>query len=106
MVLTVHSDASSLTEQGSRSQAGVHKFLSESDPILHNNGPVLTISQIIKYVMASPAEAELAALYTMAREMIPLCNVLKGMGWKQPQSLIQTDYSTATGFINDTIIRQ
>jgi hypothetical protein len=56
--------------------------------------------------MASAAEAELAALYTKAREMIPLRNALEEMGWKQPKSPIQTDNSTAAGFIADTIIQR
>ena len=106
MVLAAHSDASYLTEHGSRSRAGAHIFLSENDPIPRQNGPVLTISQIIKFVMASAAEAELAALYTTARDMIPLRNALEEMGWKQPKSPIQTDNSTAAGFISDTIIQR
>ncbi len=85
MVLAAHSDASFLTEPKSRSRAGAHIFLSEDEPIPRNNGPVLTISQIIKFVMASAAEAELAALYNTAREMIPLRNALEEMGWKQPR---------------------
>eukprot|EP00804_Cyclotella_cryptica_P006743 CCRYP_015695-RA/>CCRYP_015695-RA protein AED:0.50 eAED:0.44 QI:0/0/0/1/0/0/2/0/125 len=57
------------------------------------------------YVMASAA-AELAALYITARELIPLRNALKEMGWPQPKTPIQTDNSTATGFVNDTIIQR
>ena len=106
MVLAAHSDASFLTEPGSRSRAGAHIFLSENDPIPRPNGPVLSISQTIKFVMASAAEAELAASYITAREMIPLRNALEEMGWKQPKSPIQTDNSTANGFINDSIIQR
>jgi hypothetical protein len=106
MILAAHSDASFLTETGSRSRVGAHIFLSEDDPIPRNNGPVLSISQILKFVMASAAEAELAALYTTAREMIPLRNALEEMGWKQPRSPIQTDNSAASGFISDTIIQR
>jgi hypothetical protein len=106
MILAAHSDASFLTEPGSRSRAGAHIFLSEDDAIPRTNGPVLTISQIIRFVMASAAEAELAALYITAREMIPLRNALVEMGWPQPKSPIQTDNSTATGFVNDTIIQR
>ena len=106
MVLAAHSDASYLTEPNSRSRAGAHIFLTEDDPIPRQNGPIQTISQVIKYVMASAAEAELAALYTTAREMIPLRNALEEMGWPQPKSPIQTDNSTANGFIQDTIIQQ
>ena len=55
--------------------------------------------------MASAAEAKLAALYHTAREMIPLRNALDEMGWPQPKSPIQTDNSTAAGFVHDTIIQ-
>jgi hypothetical protein len=105
MVLAAHSDASFLTEPGSCSRAGAHIFLSKDDAIPHHNGPVLSISQIIKFVMASASEAELVALYTTAREMIPLQNALEEMGWKQPRSPIQTDNAAAAGFISDTIIQ-
>ena len=71
IVLAAHSDASFL--------AGAHIFLSEDDPFPRNNGPTLTISSIIKFVMASAAKAGLAALYTTAREMIPLRNALDKM---------------------------
>ena len=104
-VLAAHSDASYLTEPKARSRAGAHIFLTEDDPIPRQNGPVLTISQVIKYVMASAAEAELAALYTTAREMIPLRNALTEMGWPQPKSPVQTDNSTAAGFVHDTIVQ-
>ncbi|MBM4179865.1 MAG: hypothetical protein FJ211_11150, partial [Ignavibacteria bacterium] len=106
MILAAHSDASFLTEPGSRSRAGAHIFLSEHDAIPRPNGPVLTLSHVIRFVMASAAEAELAALYHTAREMIPLRNALDEMGWPQPKSPIQTDNSTATGFANDTIIQR
>ena len=106
MVLAAHSDASFLSEPKSRSRAGAHIFLSEDDPSPRLNGPVLTISQVIKYVMASAAEAELAAIYHTAREMVPLRNALDEMGWTQPPSPIQIDNSTAVGFVNDTIIQR
>ena len=106
MVLAAHSDASYLTEPNARSRAGAHIFLTEDDPIPRQNGPVLTISQVIKYVMASAAEAELAALYNTAQEMIPLHNALTKMGWPQPKSPVQTDNSTAAGFVHDTIVQR
>ena len=104
MILAAHSDASFLTEPGSRSRAGAYIFLSDNDPIPRVNGPILSIAQIIKFVMASAAEAELAALYITARDMVPMRNTLAEMGWPQPKSPIQTDNSTAVGFVNDTII--
>ena len=42
-------------------------FLSENDPKTKWNGPVLAISQIIKFVMTSEAEYELGALFITAK---------------------------------------
>ena len=64
------------------------------------------MATIIKFVMASASESELAALYLTAQEMIPLHNALDEMGWPQPKSPIQTDNSMAAGFVNDTIIQR
>jgi hypothetical protein len=48
------------------------------------NGAILSIAQIIKFVMASANESELAALFITAREMIPHRQTLIDMGWTQP----------------------
>ena len=53
MILAAHSDASFISESKSCSRAGAHIFLSENYPKPKLNGPVLTIAQIIKIVMAS-----------------------------------------------------
>ena len=45
-----------------------------------NNGAVLNIAQIIKNVMSSAAEAELGALYIMARKTIHIRNILAELG--------------------------
>ena len=104
MVLAAHADAGFLNESRAWSRAGAHIFLSENDPKPKLNGPILTIAQIIKSVMASAAEAELAALYITAKKMVPLRNTLIEMGWPQPKSPIQTDNSIAVGFTNKTIV--
>ena len=70
-------------------QSGAHIFLSENDPKPKINGPVLTIAQIIKTVIALAAESEMTALYITAKKMIPLQNTLTEMGWPQPQTPIQ-----------------
>jgi hypothetical protein len=54
--------------------------------------------------MASAAKSEHAALFVTAREMIPHHQTLIEMGWPQPKSPIQTDYSTAAGVTNKTIV--
>jgi hypothetical protein len=63
-----------------------HIFLSEDNPSPRFNGTVLTIATIIKFVMASTAEAELAAFYIFARKMVPHRQTLIDMGWLQPRS--------------------
>jgi len=63
MVLAGHSDASYLSETNAQSRAGGHFFMSNDDAIPNNNGAILMISQIIKAVMSSVAEAKIRALY-------------------------------------------
>jgi hypothetical protein len=68
-----------------------------------NNGAILTIATIIKAVMTSAAKAELGALYINAKEAVYIWQILIKMGHPQPQTLIQTDNSTAEGEINNKI---
>ena len=55
-------------------------MLSKDNPIPYINSPVLTIAQIIKFVMSSTAEAKLAGLFICARAMVPMCQSLAKMG--------------------------
>ena len=71
-----------------------------------NNGAILTISGIIKHVMSSVAEAEIAGLFINAKEGEILCNTLEEMGHPQEATPIRTDNSTANGIANDTINQQ
>ena len=66
MKLAVHSDASYLSESQACSRVGGYFFLSNEATIPVNNSTVLNIAHIIKHVMMSATEAELAALYIMA----------------------------------------
>eukprot|EP00804_Cyclotella_cryptica_P019453 CCRYP_006629-RA/>CCRYP_006629-RA protein AED:0.22 eAED:0.22 QI:0/0/0/1/0.33/0.25/4/0/510 len=98
MVLAVHSDASYLSEPKARSRAGGHFFLSSATATPPNNGAILNIAHIIKHVMASATEAELAALYIVAREAVYIRIILEELGHKQPATPLQTDNSTAELF--------
>jgi len=104
MVLAAHSDAGFNNETKSRSRAGAHIYLSETDPKPRWNGAVTAIAAIMKHVMPSAAEAELGALFECARTMVPLRQALIEMGWPQSPSPIQTDNSTADGVVNNTIV--
>ncbi len=102
--ICAHSDAGFLNETNSRSRAGAHIFLPENEPFLQFNGAILSIAQIIKFIMASAAKSELATLFVTAREMISHRQTLISMGWPQPKSPIQTDNSTTARVTNKTIV--
>jgi len=71
MVLAIHSDTSYLSESKARSRADGHFFMSTNSEFPANNGAVLVITQIIKDVMSSAAEAEIGAMFVNARKAIP-----------------------------------
>jgi hypothetical protein len=83
MIMAVHSDASYLCEPKAKSRAGGHFFMSTNAEIPTNNGAILNIAHIIKHIMTSATEAELAALYIMAREAVYMRIILEEMGHKQ-----------------------
>eukprot|EP00957_Ditylum_brightwellii_P007908 598746-Ditylum_brightwellii.AAC.1 len=68
MILIVHSDASYLSALKARSRATGHLYLANKDNEYFNNGAILTLSTIIRHVVASASEAELAALFYNVRE--------------------------------------
>ena len=77
MKLAAHSDASYLSEPKAHSRAGGHFFLSNGADIPPNNCAILNIAHIIKHVMSSATEADLAALYISAREAVYIRIILK-----------------------------
>ena len=76
MILVGHADTAYLNVSQACSRAGVHIILSEDVLIPVHNGPVLMITQIIKNSMSSASEAELAGLFAIAKEMVPLHQAL------------------------------
>ena len=103
MQLAAHSDASYLSEPKARSRAGGHFFLSDGTDKAPNNGAVLNIAHIIKHVMASATEAELAALYIMAREAVYIRIILEELGHKQAATPLQTDNAAAEKVANKKV---
>ena len=103
MNLAVHSDASYLSKPKARNQAGGHFFLSKKETIPQKNGAILNIAHIIKHVMTSAEEAELAAIYIMAREAVYIRIVLKEMRHKHPPTQLQTDNAMADTVCNGKI---
>jgi len=104
MVLAIHSDASYLSEPKACSRAGGHMFMSANDNIPTNNWAVLNISQIIRAVMSSAAEAKLGALFINAKTAVSMRHTLEEMGHPQPRTPIQTDNKTANDLLTNMIM--
>eukprot|EP00978_Attheya_sp_CCMP212_P023759 scaffold73456_cov27-Attheya_sp.AAC.2 len=77
MCLKIHSDASYLSEPKARSRAGGHFFLSSNSPLPNatsdpppENGAIHTLCSIMKVVLASATEAELAACFFLTQKKV------------------------------------
>jgi hypothetical protein len=104
MVLAIHSDASYLSKPKARSRAGGHMFMAGKEKIPINNEAVLNISQIIKSVMSSAAEAELAALFINAKTAVSMRQTLEELGHPQTRTPMQTDNLTAHALLTNKIL--
>jgi hypothetical protein len=108
MQLKCHSDASYLSEPNSRSRVSGHFYLGNhpDNPELPNNGGILNPTGILRIVVSSAAEADLAGLFTNAKEGTKLRNTLQDMGWPQVPTEITTDNITANGICDNSIKQQ
>ncbi len=105
MILAVHSNTSYLSKSNARSRVGDHFFVSSDVPTPPvGNRAILMVAQILKHVMSSAAEAELAALYIEERKAVYIQQILIKLGHPQPRTSMQTDNSTAVGIINNKIL--
>ena len=76
MILAGHAEAAYLNVSKTHRHAGYHIMLSEDVLIPLHNCPVLMIAHLINNVMSSTSEAELAGLFAIAKEIIPLRQAL------------------------------
>jgi hypothetical protein len=67
------------------------------------NGAILIISKVLKHVMSSAAEAEIGAVFIIAKEGAVIRTTLEELGHPQPPTPMETDNTTATGYSNGTI---
>jgi hypothetical protein len=114
MVLWVESDASYLTAPKARSRAAGYHHLSSrpqnpnkapdpTNPPPPSNGAISILCQIMREVLSSATEAELASLFHNGKEACPIRIILEELGHPQPPTPLQTDNSTASGISNDTV---
>ena len=88
MPLAAHYDAAYINVSKLRSRSRAHILLYKYEPKPQYNGPILNISQIIKFFMSSAAEAELTNLFFTTKDMVPLHQTLIEIKWSQGQSPI------------------
>jgi hypothetical protein len=67
------------------------------------NGAILVFNKVLKHVMSSAAKAKIGAVFMNAKEGAVLSTTLEELGHKQPPTSMETDNTTATGYINGTI---
>jgi hypothetical protein len=105
MILALDTDGSYLSELGGKSRAAAYMFLTKKGNPDFHNGAVRVLSSIIKHVMASASETEIASLFYGCKEAIPLRVTLEEMGHPQPgPTPVTTDNSTAIGLTLNTMI--
>ena len=103
MILTLHSDCSFNSEPGSKSRAAGHWYLSKEGNHNLNNGTIMTLSKIIKFVMSSAGEGEAATSYMNCKAALSLRVALEEMGHPQPQTPVIMDNTSAVRLAQNTI---
>ena len=109
MILNIHSDVSYLSAPRARSQVAGYYFLGSvptDDTPIKLNKAILVFCGILKFVVASTAEAELGALFLNCKEGKIQRLILEELSHPQPPTPIHCDNATATGIANDTVKKQ
>jgi hypothetical protein len=106
MILNIHSDVSYLSEANAHSRACGHFCMGwRANPTkpIKLNGAFFTLCAILRFVIASAAEAELGALFLNCKQASIFRLTLEEMGHPQPPTPIHCDNSTAVGIVNNTV---
>jgi hypothetical protein len=109
MIMNIYSNASYLSETGARSRACGHFFMGwmpqNGEPI-KVNGAFYVNATILKFAVASAAEAELGTLFHNCQDGIIFWQTLADMGHPQPKTPVHRNNATAVGIANNTVKRQ
>jgi hypothetical protein len=109
MIMNIHSDVSYLLETNARSRACGHFFMGwmpkNGEPI-KIIGAFYVNATILKFVVASAAEAELGALFHKCQDGIIFRQTLANMGNLQPKTPVHCNNATAVGIANNNVKRQ
>lgn len=86
MVLCADSDAAYLVAKNARRRAGGYHLGSKNNKMF--NGAIYVLAQLIKNVMVSAIESEIAALFLNSKLIIKYQQTLEEMGHPQSPSII------------------
>ena len=106
MYLKIHSDCSYLSLPNARSRVRGHFYFGNEvklDKEDINNSLIYTECSVLKPVVSSAAEGELASTFVNAQKGVILRNTANELGWPQKPTPFQTDNTTAMDIISDTI---
>jgi hypothetical protein len=109
MIMNIHSDVSYLSKNKARSRACGHFFMGwmpkNGEPI-RLNGAFYVNTTILRFVVASAAEAELGALFHNCQDGVFFWQTLTDLGHPQPKTPVHCDNATAVGIANNNVKRQ
>ncbi len=106
MIMNIHSDASYLSKSKAFSRTCGHFFMGwqpADDKPIRINGAFHVNINILRFVVASAAEAEFGALYHNCLTGIVFHQTLEAMGHMQPKTPVHCDNATAVGIANNTV---
>ncbi len=107
--MKIHLDASYFLEAKTQSRACGHFFMgwmpTDNEPILLH-GAFYIGANILKFALASAAEAEPGALYHNYQKGIVPHKILTDMGHHHPKNQVHSDNATTVGITNNTVKRQ
>jgi hypothetical protein len=109
MILTIHLDASYLSEANAHSRACRHYLMGwKPDPKcpIKLNGALFMLRAILRFVVTSAMEAELGALFLNCKQAKKIRLTLKKTRHPQPPMPINCDNSTTVGITKNTIKHQ
>jgi hypothetical protein len=98
MIMNIHLDASYLSETKACSRACGHLFMGwmpKNGELIKINGACYVNATILKFVVASAAEAELGALFHNCQDGIIFRQTLASIGHPQPKTLVHCNNATA-----------
>ncbi len=100
MILCAHADNGFHNESKGHGRAGAHIFVLENNLFPKHNSPVLSFSQIVKFVMPSATEAKQGTLKTTAKEMPP--SVILSSKWVGLSHTLPSKLTTALPLVSPT----